>query len=94
VLPDLDNLTTTDIIEYKKYTMENGVQILGFSGSIAQTEIRVGYLISPPYGDGIFFTGSTVSWSTLTGARMIIGYPGADTTTGRAREILLRTYLQ
>ena len=94
VLPDLDNLTTTDIVEYKKFTMENGVQILGFSGSIAQTETRVGYLISPPYGDGIFFTGSIVSGSTLTGAHIIIGYPGADTTTGRAREILLRTYLK
>ncbi len=93
ILPDLDNLTSTSVIEYKKYTMENGVQILGFSGSLLAVWDKVGYLISPPYGDGVFFTGSTQSGS-LPDARIIVWYPGADTITGRAREILLRTYLR
>ncbi len=73
--------------------MENGVGILGFTGSISSSETKIGYIISPPYGDGAFFTGTTSS-TTLTGARIIVGYPGAVGNTGRSREILLRTYLK
>lgn len=73
--------------------MENGVEILGFTGSLSSSETRIGYMISPPHGDGVFFTGTTSS-ATLTGARIVVGYPGAIPNTGRSREILLRTYLK
>ena len=92
-LPDLDNLVHTNIVPYKTLTLDDGVEILGFSGSLFGSGSRVGYLISPPYGDGIFFTSSTQSGS-LDDARIIVGYPWADTITGRAREVLLRTYLK
>ncbi len=98
VLPDISSSTfpdTTDIniIKYKTLTLDDGVEILGFSGSLFGSGNRVGYLISPPYGDGIFFTSSAQSGS-LDDARIIVGYPWADTITGRAREVLLRTYLK
>ncbi len=80
------------IRKYKTFSIENGVQILDFTGSLIGIVDKVGYLISPPYGDGVFFTGSTQSGS-LTDARIILGYPSADIYTGRAREMLLRTYL-
>ena len=49
-------------------------------------------MISPPYGDGVFFTG-TLSSGSMMDARIIVGYPGSD-GAGRSREILLRTYLK
>ncbi len=93
-IPNIGALPTSPnvILPYKTYTMENGVEILGFTGSISQSETKIGYIISPPYADGWFFTGSTSM--TLTGARIIVGYPWSVPNTGRSREILLRTYLK
>ncbi len=93
VLPDLDHLVNINIIKYKTLTLDDGVEILAFSGSLYGSGSRIGYMISPPYGDGIFFTSSTQSGS-FDDARIIVGYPWADTITGRAREVLLRTYLK
>jgi prepilin-type N-terminal cleavage/methylation domain-containing protein len=87
--PDTSN---PDIIHYKTLTLDDGVEILGFTGSLYGSGERIGYMISPPYGDGIFFDWS--SSGSLDDARVIVGYPGADTITGRAREVLLRTYLR
>lgn len=91
--PDLATLTTdVNITKYKTLTLDDGVQILWFSGSLSGSGDRVGYMISPPYGDGVFFT--TSSSGSLSDARIVVGYPWADTITGRAREVLLRTYLK
>lgn len=80
------------IIKYKEFIMENGVEILGFTGAIPSNTNTLGYIISPPYGDWLFFTGST--WNPLDNARIIVGYPGAASSWGRSREVLLRTYLK
>ena len=98
VLPDISSspfpdMSNPNIIKYKTLTLDDGVEILGFSGSLFGSGSRVGYLISPPYGNGIFFTSPTQSGS-LDDARIIVGYPWADTITGRARDLLLRTYLK
>ncbi len=95
-LPDISmsamlNIANTDIIKYKTLSLDDSVEILGFTGSLSGSGERVGYMISPPYGDGIFFT--QAQSGSLDDARIIVGYRGADTITGRAREILLRTYL-
>ena len=94
VLPDLSNLTNVNIKKYKTFSMENGVEILNFTGSLWSIGNKFGYMIYPPLGDGVFFTGSVVPWTVMTGARIIIGYQGATMNTGRTREILLRTYLK
>jgi hypothetical protein len=60
VYPDLDNLSTANIKKYKTFSMENGVEVLDFSGSIQNVGNRVAYMIFPPLGDGVFFTGSSV----------------------------------
>lgn len=92
-LPDLTTISTDPNIirKYKTFSMENGVQVIGFTGSLLNAGDKVGYMISPPYGDGVFFTGSV--GVTMTGAHIIVWYDWADTITGRAREVLLRTYL-
>jgi prepilin-type N-terminal cleavage/methylation domain-containing protein len=94
VLPDLTNLTNSNIQKYKTFSMENGVEILNFTGSLSNIGNKFGYMKSPPFGDGVFFTGSVVPWTVMTGARITIGYQGATMNTGRTREILLRTYLK
>ncbi len=94
ILPDLANLTNSNIRKYKTFSMENGVEILNFTGSLLHIGSKFGYMISPPFGDGVFFTWSVVPWAVMTGARIGIGYPGAAINTGRTREILLRTYLK
>ncbi|NRH21296.1 prepilin-type N-terminal cleavage/methylation domain-containing protein [Candidatus Gracilibacteria bacterium] len=93
-LPDINLLPTDPNIlkKYKTLSMESGVEIIDFSGSIKNSGTSIGYIITPPGGDGVFFTGSTSQY--LTGATIIVGYPGAPISTGRSREILLRTYLK
>ncbi len=82
------------IKKYKTFRMENGVEILNFTGSLIGNWDKIGYMIFPPFGDGLFFTGSTTTWVAMTGARITIWYPWAILGTGRSREILLRTYLK
>jgi type II secretory pathway pseudopilin PulG len=92
-LPDLATFTTgNNITKYKTLTLDDGVEILALTGSLYGSGGRVGYMISPPYGDGIFWNWS--SSGSLSDARIIVGYPWADKTSGRAREVLLRTYLR
>lgn len=95
-LPDLNSLPTDPHIirKYKTFTMEDGVQILNFTGSLINIWNTVWYMISPPFGDGEFFTGSITPGMHTTWARIIVGYPGSTPGTGRSREILLRTYLK
>ena len=40
--------------------MEKGIKILGFSGSLIAMGNKIGYLITPPNGEGSFFTGSSL----------------------------------
>lgn len=92
--PDLGNLNQPNIEKYKTFSMENGVEILDFSGTIANMGNKIWYMIFPPSGDGIFFTGAIGPWMSTTNARINIGYPWASIDTGRARQLLLRTYLK
>ena len=73
--------------------MDKGVEILNLTGSLSWLG-TVWYIIKPPFGDGIFFTGTTITGTGMDDARITVWYPRADTTTGRAREVLLRTYLR
>lgn len=94
ILPNLSSLPTDPnvIVKYKKFIMENGVEIVGFTGSLFGSPNRVGYIISPPYAEWVFYTGSTESY--LTWSIIILGYPGATWWGGRTREVLLRPYLK
>jgi hypothetical protein len=84
--------TNPNIIKkYKSYKMDKGVEILNLTGSLQRLDM-VGYIIKPPFGDGIFYNGATTG-TGMENARITVGYPGADIYTGRAREVLLRTYL-
>ena len=93
-LPNLASLPTdpNTIIKYKKFIMENGVEIVGFSWSILGPHSRVWYIIYPPYADGKFYTWTTEAY--MTWAIVIVGYPGAGWAGGRTREVLLRPYLK
>lgn len=75
VLPDisLSSFPDTNITKYKILTLDDGVEILGFSGSLYGSGSRIGYMISPPYGDGIFFT--QAQSGSFDDARIIVGYP-------------------
>lgn len=52
------------------------------------------YYIEPPYGSGAFLDKDLHALSPANSQSIIIGYEGATNTISRAREILLRTYLQ
>ena len=96
-IPEMNTLPT-DIEKIKKYKtlhLDNDVKILGFSGSLFGIGNKVWYIITPENGDGngYFFTG-IIDKHVFTGARMILGYDGATLGSGRAKEILLRTYLK
>lgn len=93
-LPDINNLPTDPnrIKKNKTFYLENGVEIIDFSGSLKNQWNTIWYMITPPTGDGKFFTWSTDV--TLSGASIIVGYSGASINTGRTREILLRSYLK
>ncbi len=88
---DLSSLNS--LKKYKSYKMDKGVEILNLTGSLSGSG-PVWYIIKPPFGDGIFYTGVTISGTGMENARITVGYPGADIYTGRAREVLLRTYLR
>lgn len=79
---------------YKMIPLDSNIEIQSFSGITLGSATGITYEISPPYGTGMFFTGSIGDnpsfWST--GVTMIIGYPGATEESGRARKILLRPY--
>ena len=93
-LPNLTSLPTDPniIVKYKKFVMENWVEIVNFTGSLIGSPDMVWYIISPPYAEWVFYTGSTESY--LTGAIITLGYPGAGWGGWRTREVLLRPYLK
>jgi hypothetical protein len=74
-LPDIATLSTDPnlVQKYKTLTLDDGVEILGFSGSLYGSGSRIGYMISPPYGDGIFW--NSLNSGSLDDARIIVGYP-------------------
>lgn len=86
--------TSTDIISANSIILDSQIEILSFSGAwISESDTKVGYLIMAPFATGAFFTGSNSPFSS-TGIFLTIGYTGAELTAGRARQILLRPYLQ
>lgn len=92
-LPSLDTLATnTDIRKENPIRLDSRIEIQSFSGANIGNSRVLGYYIEAPYGSGAFFTGSTLFSST--GVFVTIGYDGADISSGRARQILLRPYLQ
>jgi len=94
-LPDISSLST-DIEKIKKYKtlhLDNDVKILGFSWDLTPMWDKIGYIITPSEGDGFFYKDASNPY-VFTGARMILGYDGATLGSGRAKEILLRTYLK
>jgi hypothetical protein len=55
-LPDIASFTAnSNIIKYKTLTLDDGVEILALTGSLYGSGGKVGYMISPPHGDGIFW---------------------------------------
>ncbi len=82
---------TSPKVEYRKYTFDPPIQILGFTGSIDATTADLVYHISPPFATGAFSTGTSLE-SYLSGVILTIGYPGATRESRRARDILLRPY--
>jgi prepilin-type N-terminal cleavage/methylation domain-containing protein len=93
-LPSLDTLeTNTDIKKENPIRLDSKIQIIGFSGANIDNSEFLGYYIEAPSGSGAFFTGSLIPFSS-TGILLTIGYDGSDISSGRARQILLRPYLQ
>lgn len=94
-IPSLDPLPTDPNIIKKEnpILLDSKIEILGFSGANIGNSTVLGYYIEAPSGSGTFFTGSLVPFSS-TGVFVTIGYDGADISSGRARQILLRPYLQ
>lgn len=93
-IPELSSFSSNqDIRKEKSIILDSRVNILGFSSEIGNEEEFLGYYIEAPYARGMFFTGSLVPFSS-TGVFLRIGYNGAQLESGRAREILLRPYLQ
>ncbi|MBP9779716.1 prepilin-type N-terminal cleavage/methylation domain-containing protein [Candidatus Gracilibacteria bacterium] len=97
--PELTEFTPTSTnpnIKFEKYhEFDSGIKLQkyhGFTG--AESNHKFGYMIQPPFGKGVFFTGGLNSEFTLTGIYLTIGYNGASLETGHAREMLLRPYLQ
>jgi hypothetical protein len=93
-LPSLDTLATnTEIKKENPIRLDSNIEILSFSGANISNSDILGYYIEAPYGSGAFFTGALVPFSS-TGVFVTIGYDGADISSGRARQVLLRPYLQ
>lgn len=92
-LPNLSTISTDSAYKAENpIRFESSVGILGFSGAWLDDSDTVGYFIEAPSGSWAFFTGTTLISST--GVLLRIGYEGAELSSGRARQILLRTYLQ
>ena len=94
-LPDMATIDTNpDIKKEHPIFLESTIEILWFSGAgLISDDDWFGYIISAPSWRGEFFTGSLVPFSS-TGIVLTIWYSGAEIVSGRAREILLRPYLQ
>lgn len=92
ILPVINTPMLANTIEENSIQFESDIEILGFSGAWLDGFDTVWYYIEAPYGSWAFFTGSTLISST--GVLLSIGYPQADLTTWRARQILLKPYLQ
>jgi type II secretory pathway pseudopilin PulG len=93
VVPETATLSSNpSIIQDKNIEFDSNVEILSFSGvGVGESDVLV-YSISAPYAVGVFSTGSTTFSST--GVFVTLGYDGASQDSGRARQILLRPYLQ
>ncbi len=93
-LPSLDTIAiNTTLKKENPIRLDSNIEILSFSGANIGNSTVLGYYIEAPTGSGAFFTGSSVPFSS-TGIFITIGYDGADISSGRARQILLRPYLQ
>ncbi len=88
------NTSNANIKFHKQFSFDSDIEVLGFRGFTgSQTLGKLGYLITAPHGSGAYFTGSSIPF-TLTGIFLTIGYTWASLETWRARELLLRPYLQ
>lgn len=86
--------TSADIKSEHSILLESTIEILWFSGfGITDEDNWLGYSILAPSWEGQFFTGSLVPFSS-TGVVLTVWYADAEIASGRAREILLRPYLQ
>jgi hypothetical protein len=93
-IPSLDTLdTNTNTRKENPIRLDSKINILNFSGANIGNSTVLVYYIEAPSGSGAFFTGALVPFSS-TGIFLTIGYDGADISSGRARQILLRPYLQ
>ncbi len=84
--------STSTRVEYKKYTFDRSITILGFTGIIDPMMTQLRYRIAPPYATGVFSSWSSSPELYLSGVIMTVGYSGATRESGRARDILLRPY--
>ncbi len=92
VLPSLSNIVDPNVKEENPIQFESDIEILGFSGAWLDTADTVWYFIEAPSGSWAFFTGLTLISST--GVYLTVWYDTADLSSGRARQILLKPYLQ
>lgn len=92
-IPTLETINSSPSVkEESPIQLESSIEILGFSGAWLDKASLVWYYIEAPYGNWAFFT-----WSTLissTGILLSIGYSWAELSSGRARQIILKSYLQ
>ncbi len=75
---------------HKTFDLERGIIVQAFSGITTDT---LYYLMAPPYATGSFFDGTRMPLNTQE-VILQIGYPGSQIVSGRAKEILLKPYLQ
>ena len=93
LIPNLGTISSNPSVKVESpIQFESSIEILGFSGAWLDNDSLVWYYIEAPYGSGAFFTGSNLISST--GILLTIGYSWAELTSGRARQIILKPYLQ
>ncbi len=97
-LPPIGDFTrdpTNANIKFQKFSsFDTHIEVHGFRGFTGSTSVtKLGYLITAPYGSGVFFTDSSSTF-TSTGIFLTIGYTWGSLKTGHARELLLRPYLR
>lgn len=83
-----------NIKPYRTTIMDGGVKLQYFTGWLSWDDEMVGYIISPPFASGAFFTGSSDTSVSLMDASITVGHDGAQLDGNRMRKILLRPHLQ